>query len=233
MTAFIIIAIASLAGVVFFRTAVRFQAARPAPGTGRMTPRFSAGAYLKWLGLRIKGFFSAAFLKRAWALWLGWTGERYPGWLKWIFFAFAAGFLYLAASGLLFAVFVRRGMFGLPLLAHVMGGGLFALGLAAILMLRARAYRFDQAEAAVFESFACPIFKNLSRALVGKALFWVFAMLGFVQIVTALCSMLPVFTFNTQVALIMIHRYSALGLVLTAILYFDVAVPAGPKTPRA
>jgi len=223
MTAFIIIACAGLTGTIFLRTALRFRA---------FHPKFGAGAYLKWLGIRIKGVFSKAFIDRSLKLWTAWLGERYPGWLKWIFFAFAAAFLYLAASGLFYAIFIRRGMFGLPLLAHVMGGGLFALGLAAVLMLRARTYRPDESGAAVSEMIACPVFKKASRAAVTKALFWIFATLGFVQVVTALCSMLPVFTFNTQVDLIMIHRYSALGLVLTAIVFFDIAILDRPQTPR-
>jgi len=223
MTAFIIIAIASLVGALFFRSEQRFRAAHP---------KFQAGAYLKWLGSRIKGFFSASFFKRCVSLWDGWVGARYPGWLKWIFFAFAAAFLYLAASGLIYAVFIRRGMFGLPLLAHVMGGGVFALGLAFIMLFRARAYGFTPQEAAPFEAFACPIFKNIPKEMVVKALFWIFAVLGFVQIVTALFSMLPIISFNTQVTLIMIHRYSALGLVLTAIVFFDAAVLGRPASPR-
>lgn len=223
MTAFIVIAIASLAGLVFFRTSLRYRASQP---------RFRAGDYLKWLGTRIKAVFTASFFKRCVSLWDGWVGARYPGRLKWIFFGFAAAFLYLAASGLVYAIFVRRGMFGLPLLAHVMGGGVFALGLAFIMMFRARAYGFTPQEAAPFEAFACPLFKNIPKAMVVKGLFWTFAALGFVQIVTALFSMLPVITFHTQVALIMIHRYSALGLVLTAILFFETAVLDRPDSTR-
>ncbi|MBN1939336.1 MAG: hypothetical protein JW843_07110 [Candidatus Aminicenantes bacterium] len=223
MTAFIVIAVLSLAGAVFFRSKQRFQAS---------SPKFRAGAYLKWIGSRIKGFFSASFFNRSVSLWDEWAKERYPGWLKWVFFAFAAAFLYLAASGLFYAVFIHRGMFGLPLLAHVMGGGVFALGLAFIMLFRARAYGFTAAETAPFEAFACPVFKNIPKALVVKTLFWTFAVLGFVQVVTALFSMLPVISFNTQAALIMIHRYSALGLVLTAIVFFDAAILGRPEPPR-
>jgi hypothetical protein len=231
MTVFIVIAIASLAGVVFFLTFLHYRDSQAAP-EGGLKPPFRIGEYLRWLGNRIKGFFSSSFLERNLSFWKSWTEERYPGWIKWVFIAFAAAFLYLGASGLFFAVFFRRGMFGFPLLAHVMGGGLFALGLAAVLMLRSRFYGYS-GDAYSIEALAQPKLKRIPKPTVVKALFWVFASLGFVQVVTSLCSMLPAFTFNTQVDLIMIHRYSALGLVLTAIVFFDVAVLDRPKTSRA
>ena len=233
MTVFIIITIAALAGLLFRRTALRFKALSALPEADEKKHRFRFGAYFRWLGKRIRAIVSPSFFGRTWKVWNGWAEAHYPGWVKWIFFAFAAAFLYLSASGLFFAVFIRRGLFGLPLLAHVMSGGLVAVGLAAVLIARARAYRFDRQESALFESFACPIFKNISVAFVRKVLFWMIAALGFVQISTALCSMLPVFTFNTQVGLLMIHRWSALGLTLAAVLFFDLTLLERPKTPGA
>jgi len=233
MTVFIIIALLSLAGLVFRQTAIRYQASAPAAESGENKPRFKPGAYVRWLGMRTKTNASPAFFRKTRDVWNGWAKAHYPGWTRWIFLAGAAAFLYLASSGLFFAIFIRRGLYGLPLLAHVMAGGLFAVGLAAVLMFRAGAHRFDRQESAVFESFACLIFKNLSKEVVRKIVFWTFASLGFVQVTTALCSMLPVFTFNTQVALLMIHRFSALGLTLAAILFFDIILPDRGKTPSA
>jgi hypothetical protein len=233
MTVFIIAALLSLAGLFLNRTVIRHLASSPAAETGGRTPRFKPGAYLRWLGTRTKAFASPTFFRKSWNIWNGWAEAHYRGWTKWIFLAGAAAFLYLAASGLFFAIFIRRGLFGLPLLAHVTAGGLFAVGLAAVLMFRAGAHRFDRQESAVFESFACPIFKNLSKEFVRKIVFWIFASLGFVQVTTALCSMLPVFTFNTQVALLMIHRWSALGLTLAAIVFFDIILPGRTKTSPA
>ena len=40
---------------------------------------------------------------------------------------FYGSFLYLAASGFFFAIFIPRGLFGYPLVGHVMAGGLFAV----------------------------------------------------------------------------------------------------------
>jgi hypothetical protein len=233
MTVFIILAIATLAGLFFRQSRLRFKVSSALPEVEGKKPRFSLSAYFRWLWKRTKAIVSPSFFGKTWKVWNGWAEAHYPGWIKWVFLAFAAAFLYLSASGLFFAVFIRRGLFGFPLLAHVMSGGLFAIGLAAVLIARARAYRFDQRESVVFESYACPIFKNLSVEFVRKILFWVIASLGFVQIMTALCSMLPVFTFNTQVGLLMIHRWSALGLTLAAVLFFDLTLLERPKPPGA
>jgi len=181
----------------------------------------------------IRHLTSPPVFRETWNIWTGWTRTQYPGWTRWVFLGWAAAFLYLAASGLFFAIFIRRGLFGLPLLAHVMAGGLFAVGLAAVMILRAGAHRFDRRESAVFEHFSCPIFKNLSKEFVRKVIFWTVGFLGFIQVTTALCSMLPVFTFKTQVALLMIHRFSALGLALAAILFVDLMLPDRTESPRA
>lgn len=232
MIVFAVVTVSALVGLFLRQSALRFKASkgyRPAVGK---PPSFKIGAYFKWLRVRARAVFSAGFLGRTRSVWNGWAEARYPGRLKWGFFAFAAAFLYLAASGLFFAAFIRRGLYGLPLLAHVASGGLFAVGLASVMLLRARDYRFDQSESAVFESFACPIFKNLSVAFVRKVLFWIIAGLGFVQIATALLSMLPIITFNTQVGVLAIHRWSALGLTLAAVLFFDLALLERPKPSR-
>jgi len=231
MALFLILAVLTTAGLVLRQSALRFRATRPAAGSPHPGASFKLADYLRWLTARMKSVFSPAFPVKVWNVFNGWAGAHFPGLLKWIFLVFVAAFFYLAGSGFFFALFFRRGMFGLPLLAHVMSGGLFALGLAVILLWRARAYRPDQAEAAVFESFACPVFKNLSKAFARIAVFWAFAAFGFVQVTTALCSMLPVFTYETQNAIIMIHRYSGLGLVLTGILLLDLALLEPVKTP--
>lgn len=233
MIVFIIAAVLTLSGFVFGRAYVRFLASASPRPAGSRKARFDFGEYLRWLGKSIRTFFSAEFFRRTWGVWNGWGKAHYVGWMKWVFLAFAAAFIYLAASGLFFAVFIRRGLFGLPLLAHVASGGLFAVGLAAVMFLRARDYGFERSGADDGALFACPIIKNIPEKTVRKAIFWTFATLGLVQVTTALFSMLPVFTFNAQVALLMIHRWSALGLTLTAVLFFDVVLLGRPKTPEA
>jgi len=158
-----------------------------------------------------------------------WTRAHYPGWTKWIFAGFGLSLAYLAASGLFYALFIPRGMSGFPLLGHMGFGGLFALTLAALLLWRGRAYVPDRCETEVFEAFACPIFKNLSKSLLRKILFWALAFFGFALIASALGSMLPLFVFDAQRAFIGVHRYAALGLVLTAVVFIDLTFVPPPN----
>jgi hypothetical protein len=222
MLLFILITVLSVAAVLLWLTFLRFAGAAP---TDEKTPApFSAAAYGKWLTSRITAAFSKEALDKGRDIYRAWIKENYPGPLKWIFIGFGTSLAYLIASGFFFALFIGRGMFGLPLLGHVMLGGLFAASLALVLILRGRAYRPDKDDAAVFESFARPAFKNLGGTRSRKILFWTFAAFGLVQVATALGSMLPVFTFETQQALVIVHRYSALALLLTAIVFIDLAV---------
>jgi hypothetical protein len=220
MVLFIVIAAVSILGVLFRQTYLRFETATAAEGKIQASSR--AKTYIVWLGSQAKTIVSGESYKNAKVVLGDWTRDHYPGWLKWIFIGLGSNFAYLAASGLFFAVFIPRGMFGFPLLGHVMVGGLFALSLAATLLWRGRDYRLDKAEEAVFEGFSCPVFKNLSKAFLRKILFWAFALFGVVQAATALGSMLPIFTYETQQAMIVVHRYSALAIVLTAIVFVDI-----------
>ena len=222
MLLFILITVVCVAAVLVRLAYVRFKGTASA---GEKTPApFSAAAYGKWLAGRMAAAFSKEALDKARDIYRAWIKDHYPGPLKWIFIAFGASLAYLVATGFFFALFIGRGMFGLPLLGHVMLGGLFAASLALVLILRGRAYRPDKDDAVVFESFPRPVFKNLSGTRLRKFLFWIFAAFGLVQVATALGSMLPLFTFETQQALVTIHRYSALALLLTAIAFLDLAV---------
>ena len=225
MVFYIIIAVLSILGTLGRQTYLRYAAADGA--SGQPPARVSTKGYRRWLAGKLRAFFAKDTYRKANAVLGAWTREHYPGWMKWIFIGFAASLAYLAVSGVFFAVFIRRGMFGYPLLLHVVAGGVFALSLAAVLLWRGRAYRFDKDEAAVFEAFACPIFKNLSKALMRKFLFWGFGFFGVVQVLTALGSMLPIFTYSAQQAMIVVHRYSALAVIVTAIMFIDlVFIPA-------
>jgi hypothetical protein len=222
MLLFILITVLFVTAVLLRLTFLRFE--RTVSAGEKTRAPFSASAYGKWLAGRMAAAFSREALDKGRDIFRAWTKDHYPGPLKWIFIGFGASLAYLVATGFFFAFFIGRGMFGLPLLGHVMFGGLFAASLALLLIWRGRAYRPDKDEAAVFESFACPVFKNFSGTRLRIILFWTFAAFGLVQVATALGSMLPVFTFETQQALVTVHRYSALALLLTAIVFIDLAV---------
>lgn len=179
--------------------------------------------YGNWLWANIRSLFTEDRWKSARARSAAWTSAYYPVWTKWVFFALLASFLYQAAAGLFFEIFVGRGMFGLPLIGHMLGGGLFAASLAAMLLWRGRSYRLDENIPDFFDDHLRFGLKALSPSYGHKLSFWAFAAFGFVQVATAVGSMLPVFTYATQETLLAIHRLSALGLVVAAALFADRA----------
>jgi hypothetical protein len=225
---FIVITAASLLWVIAGRTRLRYAEACTAGknGPGTAAPRLTYG---RWLSARLKALAGREAWKKIWAAFAAWTAARYPGWTKWIFAAFGASLAYLAVTGIFYAVFIPRGMFGFPLLGHMAFGGLFAASLAALLLWRARAYAPGRGGAGAFAGSAGPVFKKMSKDAFRAALFWAMAVFGFVLITTALGSMLPLFTFDAQRAFIDIHRYAALGIVLCAIVFADLAFIPPPK----
>ncbi|MGD0782555.1 MAG: hypothetical protein ABSA30_06820 [Candidatus Aminicenantales bacterium] len=225
---FAALTILTVLAVLFRQTALRSRASRP-PAPDGAAPRFDWKAYEVWMTARAKTVFQTPTVRKTWAEFERWTAKYYPGWTKWLFAAFALSFLYLAASGFFFSLFIARGIYGLPLVGHVVMGGLFALLLAGLLLWRARDYRFDKQEEEVFERFSRPAFKNVSKAFARKILFWIFALAGFLIIMTALLSMLPILPADAQHTLILIHKYSALAALLAAIVFVDITFIPAPR----
>jgi hypothetical protein len=177
-------------------------------------------AFLRFRAGGARALFDSGTPAKAPALYKTWVVRRYAGWRQWIFVALVASFGFCAATGFFFAIFVRRGMFGLPLLCHVLAGGLFAVSLAALLLLRAGAYRPDDGPG-VEKCDLCPVLKNVPMTYVLTGLFWAFAAAGFILVVTALLSMLPYLHFGAQIPLLEAHRYGALAALLAALVFFD------------
>jgi hypothetical protein len=223
---FAILTVVTLAGAAFQRSHLRFRA-YAGPETHTVANRIQKPGYLQWLALRYSQIVRPNIFRKILDWFEDWTSRYYPGWMKWIFAAMVLSFLYLAASGFFYAVFVPRGMFGFPLVAHVSLGGVFAVCLAFVAVWRARDYAFDKQEETVFQSFVCPIFKNLSVSFVGKILFWGNALAGLLIILSALFSMLPVLPAAAQQPLLELHRYAALASALTMIVFADAKlIPA-------
>jgi hypothetical protein len=219
---FIAVTILSLLGVLFGRTFLRFRAGAVSPRSRELPSLLRE--YSGWLGDGVRALFEHATPARALALYKAWVVPRYPGWRQWAFIAFAASFAFCAATGIFFAIFVPRGMFGIPLLFHVMAGGLFAVSLAAVLLLRAGAYRPDAESPAGDFCVSCPVLKSVPRRYLVAGLFWILTAAGFVIAVTALLSMLPVLHFAAQLPLLETHRYAALAALLAAIVFFDLDI---------
>jgi hypothetical protein len=225
---FILITVASLIGIVYRQTRIRYAEAKAA-SCNTTGPAHPVLTYGRWLSARAKTIAAHETWKKAWSVLTAWATAHYPGWTKWIFAGFLSSLAYLAASGIFYAVFIPRGMSGFPLLGHMAFGGLFAASLAGLLLWRARAYAPDKGGGGSVQGFACPVFKLLSKDDFRKILFWTMSFLGFVLIATALGSMLPLFTFDAQRAFIDIHRYAALGIILSAIVFADLTFIPPPK----
>ncbi|MFC2161823.1 hypothetical protein ACFLRX_09260, partial [Acidobacteriota bacterium] len=106
-----------------------------------------------------------------------------------------------------FALFIPRGLFGLPLLLHVAGGGIFAVCLSMAVVWRARYYTLD-----------------VNRPLFLKIMFWTFVISGLCLIVTSLSSMLSFLTMQIQVGMIRWHRFFALVSIacVSAFIYYSL-----------
>lgn len=130
-----------------------------------------------------------------------------------------ASFLYLAASGFLFALFVPRGLYGFPLIGHVMAGGLFAVSLTVLVLFKGR--DFLSAPKPVLLSPALLDLRKMgiTAARVKSAAFWLFAAAGFLLTVTALLPMLPLLRTAGQKLLFELHRYSALLAAAAAMVF--------------
>jgi len=222
---FRIIAFFLLAGYASWLSYRRFQKSPAFSRTKAGRPSFDA--YAVWAGRRLASMFAAGG-RAAYD-----SAERrlallYPDRaLRWVAVGLAATFAYLAASGLVFAVFTTRGMFGIPLLLHVVAGGLFAACLAAFAILRAKD-NVSGPESFFIDRFTLRKFpRSLPPELFRPVLFWAFVTAGLALIVTALGSMLRFFGFDSQVGMIEVHRYSALAATLAAMGFFDSVFLAG------
>lgn len=177
---------------------------------------FSLKAYFPWFFKSIPGLFKTSWSKRFRDLWKKWIVHPYPGNVRWIFICLFCSFFYLTASGFLFALLFPRRLYGFPLMLHVCAGGVFAISLALVLVLRARSYVFPPEKEKTEKN---------SDSTRRRIYFWLFIVAGFLLIYTALVMMLPLFSLKVQIELFEVHRYSALIAVLAAaaFLYFAQA----------
>jgi hypothetical protein len=220
---FRIVCLISILGLTGRLTYLRFR--HDTLLAGAQTGSLSWPAYFRWLGRGLTSLFKAS----GWQ----WLRSTYaycctvypPPLLRWVFVALSASLIYLAASGFAFAVFSPRGLFGIPLLFHVVAGGIFAVSLAADVIVRAKEY------SSIIEAFTSGgrpmayLISLFSRRLRQSVLYWAFIIASLVVASTALSSMLPFFSFRTQLGLVETHRWSALAAALAAMAFFDSVLP--------
>jgi hypothetical protein len=222
MLVFMVLTVIGVGGVVAWRSGLRYRAAQTAEG--KAGARFSFSDYFAWARPRLKRLSAPPAWKNAFGIGKRWARPLYPRWTIGILLALGGAVAYQIVSGFFFAFFVRRGLFGLPLLAHVAAGGLFALALSALLLWRGRDHRIDDTDMPARERFGKPAFHGITEAGLSTLLFWLFAFFGLVQVLTALGSMLPIFHYDAQGVFVTIHRYGALGILLTVLVFLDLTL---------
>jgi len=224
---FRIVAALSIAGLAERLAYLRFRESTILGGA--QAGSFSRTAYFRWLGRNALSLFGPSGWRSLRVLYDYCLTFHATALMKVVFSGLVWSSLFLALSGIGFALFSPRGLFGIFLLLHVVAGGLFAVCLAIDVVLRAKEYNFALEVLALgrrsFRSFLDSFSTPLRRSL----LFWGFALAGFILVITALFSMVPYFSLSTQLVLVETHRWSALGAVLVAMIFFDAALPRPGK----
>lgn len=177
--------------------------------------------YPPHLAARLKKFFKSLNRKRIRSFCSEKIVSENSGWMVWILYGLYGSSVYLILSGFLYALFVPRGIHGLPLLLHVVAGGVFAVCLPAAVYVKAK----DHALCSILVSHKDGPPGGQSDLDVDGSflrisiLFWLIAVSGLFLIVTALASMFRLFSLSTQIVLIAVHRYSALVGLLSSLAF--------------
>ncbi len=217
---FRVIAIVSLLGILGWLTYLHFL--KNLTTFGMPLEKSIFRGYLSWLGRQASKLFRPSSWPLLFQSVLKKWSDLYPAvWLRWAVAGLALSFAYLSASGFAFALFTSRGIYGLPLFFHIIAGGIFAVCLAAILFFRAKDYTFLNQKTASDATATGTLRSAFSQLPLPAILFWLFIISGLFLATTSLLSMLPYFSYKTQLGLVETHRYSALVSLITAILFFD------------
>lgn len=228
---FIIVTVLVL-GATFLGLALhRFWTTRP---EARSTVLYAeiARMFFAWLALRAIQMSRRASPRAWWAALKGLPLWREPAVERWLDIGLYGSFLYLAASGFFFAVFIPRGLFGYPLVAHVMAGGLFAVCLTIVVLFRGRNFIAVPKPANLSLTLLDPRRMGITAARVRLWAFWTFAAAGFLLTLSALLPMLPLLRTAGQKFMFEFHRYSALISAVGAMVFAGLELFAPPR-PRA
>jgi len=180
--------------------------------------------FTRWLIWRVP-----AVMKRpaseGWEAWIrSFRVWGLPVFEKWLLVCLYGSFLYLAASGFFFAIFIPRGLYGYPLVLHVFAGAVFAACLTLVAYLRARRFTFHPGTLALpgdldsIRRFEIP----WGPRDWAKVVFWIFLAASVSGAASALLPMLPWFHYQGQIILLGWHRWSGLVALLAAIAFADL-----------
>ncbi len=192
--------------------------------TFRRFKKSTASSYLPWLIDRAKAILSGPGCRALITVGRARLAAYSESWLRWAVIGLTSSFFYLAASGLGFAVFSHRGLHGFPLLLHVVAGGAFAASLAVIIVFRSRSHLSFPPPGGLNKPGLRSYLKSPSRLFLQSAVFWTFGISGLALIITSLGSMLPYFSYEAQLDLLVVHRYAALISILAAMVWLDTVL---------
>jgi hypothetical protein len=191
--------------------------------------------YFAWLALRAIQMSRKASPKAWWKYFKALSLWREPVLEKCLYIGFYGSFLYLAASGLFFAVFIPRGLFGYPLVGHVMAGGLFAVCLSVIVLFKGRDFISVPKPAHLSLTLFDPRKMGITPARVKLWAFWLFVLAGFLLTLSALLPMLPLLRTGGQRFMFEFHRLSALISLVAAMVFagLELFASLGTGAPPA
>ncbi len=217
--------IGAVAGLAFHRFWTTREEARATILYSELFKKYAA-----WLALRTLQSARQASPKAWWEYAKALPLWRLPVLEKWLYIGFYGSFAYLAASGFFFAIFVPRGLYGFPLVGHVMAGGLFAACLALIVIFKGRNFISVPKPVSLSPALLDPRKMGITAARVKLAAFWLFALTGFLLALSALLPMMPLLRTSGQKFMFEFHRYCALASLLAAAVYIDLEV-FNPRRP--
>jgi len=186
--------------------------------------------YFAWLALRTIQMSREVSLRAWWDRVKALPLWRAPLVEKWLYIGFYGSFLYLAASGFFFAVFIPRGLFGYPLVGHVMAGGLFAVCLVVVVLFKGRDFISVPKPAHLSLWLLDPRKMGITPARVKLWAFWLFVLTGFLLTLSALLPMLPLLRTGGQRFMFEFHRFSALCSALAAMVFAGLELFASLRT---
>jgi hypothetical protein len=143
-------------------------------------------------------------------------------WRKLTSFLIKVSFLVLAITGFIPLVLLGTTVSGFVLILHVIAAAIFALGLVIVSLLRAHDHRFNKNDWQSLQHVIGekpPTTKSNPHfvAFAKKISFWLILLLSLPLIASILLGMYPLFGTHGQEALLQVHGYSALLLVLAVI----------------
>jgi len=229
---FIVVTILALAATLLGLAFHRFWTTRPEAKATILYAEI-VRMFFAWLALRTVQMSRRASPRAWWAYAKGLPLWREPVLEKWLLAVLYGSFLYLAASGFFFAVFIPRGLFGYPLVGHVAAGGLFAVCLTIVVLFKGRDFVTVPKPASLSLSLLDPRKMGLTPARVRLWAFWLFAAAGFVLILSALLPMLRLLRTAGQREMFELHRYSALVSIVAAMVFAGLELFKRPRPPAA